>query len=98
MLGVIPKSHFGKWHLVVDLSYPKQKSVNDGILKKLCSLTYITIDDAVRKIVQLGPGTELAKIDVKGAFCLVPVNPLDCHLLTMEWRGGIFIDTCLPFG
>ena len=37
---------------------PKQKSVNDGIPKKLCSLTYITIDDAVRKIVQLGPGSK----------------------------------------
>ena len=51
-----------------------------------------------KKIVQLGPGTELTEIDVKGIFCLVPVNPLDHHLLDMEWRGGIFIDICLPFG
>ena len=60
-------------------------------------MSYITIDDVVRKIVQLGPGTELAKIDVKVAFCLVPVNPLDHHLLAIEWRGVIFIDKCLPF-
>ena len=44
------------------------------------------------------PGTELAKTDVKGTFCLIPISPLDYHLLAMEWRGGIFIDMCLPFG
>ena len=96
--GVIPKAHSGKWCLIVDLSHPKHKSVNDGIPKNLCSLSYVTIDDAVRKIIEMGPGTELAKIDVKGAFRLIPVSPLDCHLLAMEWKGGIFIDTCLPFG
>ena len=84
--------------LIVDLSHPKHKSVNDGIPKKLCSMFYITIDNAVHKIIEFGPGTELAKIDVKDAFHLIPVSPLDHHLLTMEWRGGIFIDTCLPFG
>ena len=30
--GVIPKPHHpGKWRLIVDLSHPKGKSVNDGI-------------------------------------------------------------------
>ena len=96
--GVIPKAHSGKWRLILDLSHPKHKSVNDGIPKNLCSLSYVTIDDAVRKIIEMGPGTELAKIDVKGAFRLIPVSPLDRHLLAMEWKGGIFIDTCLPFG
>ena len=46
----------------------------------------------------LGPGTLLAKIDIKSAFRLIPVHPADRHLLAMEWRGGIYIDTCLPFG
>ena len=84
--------------MIVDLSHPKDKSVNDGIPKNLCSLSYITIDDATWKVIELGPGTELAKIDVKGAFRLIPVNPLDHHLLAMEWKGGIYINTCLPFG
>ena len=53
---------------------------------------------AVHKIVKLSSGTELAKIDVKGGFCLIPVSTLDCHLLAMEWRGGSYIDTYLPFG
>ena len=37
--GVIPKSNRpGKWRLIVDLSHPEGKSVNDGISPDLCSL------------------------------------------------------------
>ena len=51
--GVIPKSHqVNKWRLIVDLSFPADRSVNDGIPKELCSLKYITIDDAVEHIVR----------------------------------------------
>ena len=39
--GVIPKSNqVGKWRLIVDLSYPEGRSINDGIDSKLCSLRY----------------------------------------------------------
>ena len=62
------------------------------------SMTYITIDDAIQKIVALGPGTLLAKIDIKSAFHLIPVHPADRHLLAMTWRDAIYIDACLPFG
>ena len=49
--GVIPKGHQkDKWRLIVDLSHPKSHSVNDGIQKSLCGLSYITIDDAIEKI------------------------------------------------
>ena len=37
--GVIPKSTPGKWRLILDLSSPHGKSVNDGIDKTLCSHT-----------------------------------------------------------
>ena len=80
------------------MSHPKGRSVNDGIPKHLCTMTYITIDDAIKKINTLGPGTRLAKIDIKSAFRLIPVHPDDRHLLAMEWRGAVFIDNCLPFG
>jgi len=46
----------------------------------------------------LGRGTLPAKIDIKSAFCLLPVHPFDRHLLAMKWNKGIYIDTCLPFG
>ena len=55
--GVIPKVHQpNKWHLIIDLSHSQGKSVNDGIPEELCSMTYmyITIDDAVQRIVGTG--------------------------------------------
>ena len=97
--GVIPKSHqTGKWRLIVNLSHPKSYSVNDGIPKLLCRLSYITVDDAINKVLELGPNTLMAKIDIKSAFRLLPVHPADRHLLAVEWQNKIFIDTCLPFG
>ena len=66
--GVIPKKSSGKWRLIVDLSHPQGSSVNDAIPKELCSLTYITIDTAIKHILTLGPGTLLAKLDIKNAF------------------------------
>ena len=80
------------------MSHPRGYSVNDGIPKSLCSLKYDTIDEAIKGIIQLGRGTLLAKIDIKSAFRLLPVHPADRHMLGMRWNGGIYIDTCLPFG
>ena len=34
----------------------------------------------------------------KSAFCLLPVHPADRYMLGMQWNGGVFVDTCLPFG
>ena len=97
--GVIPKGHQqDKWRLIVDLSHPVHHSVNDGIPSSLSSIQYITVDDAAQKIISLGPGTQMAKIDIRSAFRLIPVHPTDRHLLGMKWKEYTFIDTCLPFG
>ena len=97
--GVIPKNHQpDKWRLITDLSYPTGHSINDGIPSALCSLSYVTIDDAILKILQSGKGTILAKIDIKSAFRLLPVHPQDRHLLAMSWKGQVYIDHCIPFG
>ena len=83
--GVIPKNHQpNKWRLIVDLSHPAGHSVNDGIPKDLCSLTYITVDMAIEQLVTLRKGTLMAKIDIKSAFCLMPVDPTNRHLLAMK--------------
>ena len=97
--GVIPKGHQpDKWRLIIDLSFPKGQSINDGIPKELCSLQYITIDHTINHIMTIGQGAQLGKIDIKSAFRLLPVHPTDRHLLVMQWRRELFIDTCLPFG
>ena len=97
--GVIPKNHQPhKRRLIVDLPHPKKAIVNDGIPKHLCSMSYVTIDDAIQNIITLGPGTLLAKIDIRSAFRLIPVHPAGRHLLAMKWKGALYIDSCLPFG
>ena len=96
--GVIPKSHQpNKWRLIVDLSHPSNCSVNDYIPKPLCSLKYITIDDAIHTILKYGQHSFLAKVDIKSAFRLIPVHPTDRHLLGMLWCQQVYIDKCLPF-
>ena len=41
---------------MVDLSSPEGASVNDGINPDLCSLTYVSVDDAARLVVEAGKG------------------------------------------
>ena len=97
--GVIPKRHQpGKWRLIVDLSSPVDHSVNDGIDARLCSLTYVSVDDIAAALLRLGRGALIAKADIKSAYRQVPVHPDDRHLLGLQWQGQYYIDAVLPFG
>ena len=97
--GVIPKQYqTNKWRLIVDLSHPRDHSINHFIPKSLCGLSYITVDDAISIIMKYGPNTLLAKVDIKNAFRLIPVHPGDRHLLAMQWHNQVYVDGCLPFG
>ena len=67
--GLIPKKdQKDKWRLIQDLSHPEGRSINDGIDRDLCSLTYVTVDRAVEQIIKLGRGTLMAKVDIKQAY------------------------------
>ena len=93
--GAIPKGKSGKWRLIINLSSPEGKSVNDGIDPELCTMAYSPVDDAVLKA---GRGAHLAKVDIKQAYRMVPIHPEDQPLLGMMWEGACYIDTALPFG
>ena len=95
---MIPKGSSGKWRLIVDLSAPEGHSVIDGIRGEWCSLTYVSVDDAVEAVRQRGPGTMLAKVDIRSAYRIVPVHPEDRLLLGMMWEQALYVDTALPFG
>ena len=98
-IGLIPKGHTGtKWRMIVDLSSPSSGSVNDGISEELCSLKYASLDDAVKLVKQLGPGTQLVKMDLRDAYRMIPIHPEDQHLLAIEWQGATYVDRALPFG
>ncbi len=96
--GVIPKSEPGEWRLIVDLSSPQGASVNDGIEGDLCSLTYLSVDDIVRKVREYGKGALRAKFDIKSAYKTVPVHPDDRWLLGLMWDDMLYVDSTLPFG
>ena len=95
--GVIPKKN-GKWRMILHLSAPFGSSVNDGIDNDQFPVQYSTVDDAVEMISRYGTGAILAKIDLKAAFRMVPIDSKDWDLLGMQWQGGLYLDTCLPFG
>ena len=97
--GVIPKSgRPGKWRLIVDLSHQEGKSVNSRVDPHLCSLMYVKVDQVVDRLLEIGLGVELVKLDVKNAYRNVPVHPENRHLLGMRWRGRIYVAAALPFG
>ena len=98
-IGLVPKGRgTDQWRMIVDLSYPSGASVNDGVSPSLCSLKYVSLDDAIHLINMLGPGTLLVKIDLKSAYRFVPIHPLDRHLLGIRWQEQVFVDQALPFG
>ena len=96
--GLIPKKAPGEWRLIVDLSSPEGRSVNDGVYEQWCTLKYVSIEDALQLIISLGRGSLLAKIDIKKAYRNIPVAPADRLLLGMVWEGQLYIDATLPFG
>ena len=97
--GVIPKQHApGQWRLIVDLSHPEGYSVNDGIDSRLSSLSYVSVDNLTEVVVQLGRAAQLAKMDIKSAYRVVPVYPEDRLLLGVAWREQVYVDSVLPFG
>ena len=97
-LGVVPKKVQGDFRLIRHLSFPKGRSVNDGIAAEDTSVRYATIADAIRLIKLAGPGCFLAKTDIKSAFRIIPIHPNDYPLLGMKWRGRFYYDRCMPMG
>ena len=94
--GVIPKSSKpGHWRLIVDLSAPSSASVNDGISSADAGMAYSSINDAAKMVLHLGMGTDMAKIDIVSAFCLIPVQTNDPYLLGVS---GVSQDNSLVLG
>jgi len=97
--GVIPKKgRANKWRLILDLSSPTDQSGNDGISKEDCSLQYASVSQVVAKVVELGRGTLMGKMDIQHAYRNIPVAHENQHFLCMRWQGKVYIGKVLPFG
>lgn len=97
-LGLIPKAEKGKFRIIHDLSFPKGNSVNFGIPKECCSVTYEDYDYFVSLLTSVGRGCFIAKADIESAFRIIPVHPRDYHLLGFSFDGQYYYDKCLPMG
>ena len=89
--------------VIIDLSWPRDNSVNSGIDKDSYlgtefNLTFPTIHHIVNEVKQAGRGCHVFKVDVSRAFRHVKVDPGDLDLLGLEWKGASYLDTCVPFG
>ena len=102
-LNIVRKRDSDERRVIVDLSWPCDTSVNDGIpsdsfLGKPISLTYPTIDSIGDAVIYLGPGCLLYKSDLKKAYRHFPVDPKDYHLLGYTWDNQFYFDTVLTMG
>ena len=96
-LGLVPK-HDGGWRRIHDLSFPRGKSVNDGIKAEFGALEYTSFEEALAAVIKQGPGAVLVKKDLSDAFRHIPVAPSDQWLLGFEWQGIHYMECFLPFG
>lgn len=97
LLGLVPKRD-GGFRRIYNLLFPKQSSVNDYILDHFGALEYVSIDDAIELILQIGRGTVLVKKDFTDAFRYIPIAIADRWLLRFLWNEVIYKKCFLPFG
>ena len=69
--------------IIMDLSWPRGRSVNDGIciLGNAAAVHYPSIDNLLNIVVDLGPSCLLFKTDFSRAYRLLPTCPGDLGLL-----------------
>ena len=102
-LNSVPKSETTERRIILDLSFPPGRGVNDGIEKNSFlgqpfKLQLSGTDDMVDLIHQKGSGCSLFKRDLSRAFRQFPVDPADLDKLGFEWRGKVFLDRVLAMG
>lgn len=98
-----PKKDSDQRRIIIDLSYPSGKAVNDGIDTGNHFGTNITyslpsISDLVERVKQQGQGCYLWKADLTRAYRQWRVDPLDTPFLGMKVKDGFYLDLCPPFG
>ena len=96
------KANSSKRRVIMDLSFPKNASVNAHVatetyLGTKFILTLPTVDNIVEKVIKLGRGCMLYKVDIERAFRHVKVDPADFRFLGI-FQDAYFYDTALAFG
>ena len=87
---------------VLNLSSPKNLSVNDGILREKVQKfwpTYLSTSRGFAAALFLfGRFAQMAKVDQIAAYKNIAMISSDLHLQFLEWLGRLFVELCLIMG
>src|ERR1044072_129617 len=99
-LGLVEKRDTNptEYRVITHHSAPHGSSVNDGIDKHEFKISFDTWKHAVRWIRHFGVGALLSKIDIKDAYRILPVHPIDQLLQGMVHDNQLYFDKALAFG
>ena len=102
-LSTRPKRQSLDRRVIVDLSFPPGKSVNDGMIKDnylgfLAHLKFPRTDDQAMRIAQLGKNTYMFKVDLARYFRQIPLDPGDYSMIGYIVDGEHYFDKVLPMG
>ena len=101
-LNSVPKKD-NERRVILDLSYPRNSSINDFIVKdeylgEKTEIIFPKVDDFVELIKQKGRGCLLFKKDLRRAYRQISIDPGDYSLVAFIWGKHIFCDTVLSMG
>ena len=102
-LNSVPKWDSDERRVILDMSFPSDHSINDGIDKDcylgVCiDLTYPTIDSFTTMVKAVGPGALMYKRDLRRAYHQIWTDPFDVPYQGFFWQGAFYFDTVLVMG
>ncbi|CAF4209424.1 unnamed protein product [Rotaria sp. Silwood2] len=93
-IGLVESKYSKKKRLIFDLSAPH----NDKDHPSINSLSYVTVDDAIKSIQKFGKGAWMNKADIQDAFKLLPIKPSLWPFYGLKWNSHYYFFLRLPFG
>lgn len=106
-INSVPRKDSNRRRFVLDLSYPRGRSINDGINKDTyeedsINLKYPTVDDLVDLVVRKKEKSQerilMWKRDLKSCYRQWPLCAGDVHLVGYKINGEYFYDMVLAMG
>ena len=102
-LNSVPKKGSQDHRLILDLSYPRGNSINDGIdkdwyLGEFEKMALPSVDNLAERIMKLGPGAKLFKIDLSWAYRQIFLDPGDINWVGYKYNGKWYFNTTLSMG
>ena len=88
---------------IIDLSFSKGLSVNDGVAKDSYlgtkfQMHYLSVDSIIRTLRTLGPSARIFKVDISRAFRQLKIDPGDIDLLGLKHKDQFYLNLSVQFG